>query len=76
LDGNRSSIYNTGETYTSGNVVILLSGTDMYGSGVYRSMTVESDGRYMFANLLSGTYRVSISPTTIPAEYESFASNA
>jgi hypothetical protein len=76
LDGNRSSIYNTGETYQSGNIIIILSGTDLYGSGVYRNVTVDTDGRYVFANLLSGSYRVSMSPTTIPAEYEAYASNA
>lgn len=40
------------------NVTIILSGTDVSGQAVSRSQPTDAQGRYLFSNLLPGTYHV------------------
>jgi hypothetical protein len=48
----------------------------MYGSAIVLTGLVDSDGKYIFDNLLSGSYQVSVLTNTIPSVFEAYASNA
>jgi hypothetical protein len=76
VDSIRNNVFSTGENYVTGSINVLLTGTDLYGNTINTTATIDSDGRYVFTNLLSGNYSVSIVTSTIPSTYDLIASNA
>ncbi len=57
-DTDRDNVQDPGEIGLSG-VTITLTGTDMLGAAVNRTVTTNADGEYSFTNVLPGTYTVS-----------------
>ncbi len=57
-DTDRDNVQDAGEVGLSG-VTITLTGTDLLGAAVNRTVTTGADGEYSFTNVLPGTYTVS-----------------
>lgn len=57
VDSNNDGVFDAGETPIAG-VTIMLTGMDFAGGNVMQTITTDSNGAYLFDNLLPGTYRV------------------
>ena len=64
VDRNNNGVYDPGETPLA-NVLITITGNDMTGANVTRSMITGANGAYQFNDLMAGTYIVTqdIQPT-------------
>jgi uncharacterized repeat protein (TIGR01451 family) len=56
-DKDNDGVYDAGEAPIA-NVVVTLTGEDIFGNAVNRQMTTGADGKYRFANLVAGEYIV------------------
>ena len=65
-DKDNDGVYDTNEAPIA-NVVVTLTGVDIFGNNVNRSMTTGADGKYKFDNLKAGEYIVTQS--TQPARF-------
>ena len=66
-DLNCNGIANIGEPGIA-NVLITLSGTDIFGNLVEMTTTTDAQGSYVFINVLAGSYTIAV---TTPTGYES-----
>ena len=64
-DANRDGVQDAGEEVLEG-VPVTLTGTDKRGDAVTRTTTTDVDGKYLFSNLVSGSYVVTFGTDGLP----------
>ena len=75
VDKNANGVQDEGEDPVAG-FKVKLSGTDILGEPVERETTTDNAGKYLFDNLVPGTYVVTFDPASLPAGHEFVAAGA
>ncbi len=66
LDENGDGVQDAGEAGIA-NIKVTLTGTDIYGAAVTLTTYTDANGGYAFADVLPGSYTVTVDHTTLPA---------